>query len=97
MRAGLLEDQVVLDLAAEHDVTPAQVVLRWHIELGNVVLTRSVTPARIEENYAIAGFTLGEEALEALSGPRPGHPHRGRPRHLRLSGAQRGPVRPVLG
>ena len=66
VRAGLLEDQVVLDLAAEHDVTPAQVVLRWHIELGNVVLTRSVTPARIEENYAIAGFTLGEEALAAL-------------------------------
>ena len=67
VRAGLLEDQVVLDLAAEHDVTPAQVVLRWHIELGNVVLTRSVTPARIEENHAIAGFTLGEGALEALS------------------------------
>jgi 2,5-diketo-D-gluconate reductase A len=67
VRAGLLEDQVVLDLAAEHDVTPAQVVLRWHVELGNVVLTRSVTPARIEENYAIASFTLGEEALEALS------------------------------
>ena len=67
VRAGLLEDQVVLDLAAEHDVTPAQVVLRWHIELGNVVLTRSVTPARIEENYAIASFTLGEEALEALA------------------------------
>ena len=67
VRAGLLEDQVVLDLAAEHDVTPAQVVLRWHIELGNVVLTRSVTPTRIEENYAIASFTLGEEALEALS------------------------------
>jgi 2,5-diketo-D-gluconate reductase A len=67
VRAGLLEDKVVLDLAAEHDVTPAQVVLRWHIELGNVVLTRSVTPARIEENYAISSFTLGEEALEALS------------------------------
>ena len=67
VRAGLLEDQVVLDLAGEHDVTPAQVVLRWHIELGNVVLTRSVTPARIEENYAIASFTLGDEALEALS------------------------------
>ena len=67
VRAGLLEDQVVVDLAAEHGVTPAQVVLRWHIELGNVVLTRSVTPARIEENYGIAGFSLGDAALEALS------------------------------
>jgi 2,5-diketo-D-gluconate reductase A len=68
VRAGLLEDKVVLDLAADHGVTPAQVVLRWHIELGNVVLTRSVTPARIEENYGIAGFSLGEDAVEALSG-----------------------------
>ncbi|HET7801710.1 MAG TPA: aldo/keto reductase [Humibacillus xanthopallidus] len=67
VRAGLLENQVVLDLAAAHGVTPAQVVLRWHIELGNVVLTRSVTPARIEENFGIGGFTLGDGALEALS------------------------------
>ena len=67
VRAGLLEDEVVLDLARAHGVTPAQVVLRWHIELGNVVLTRSVTPARIEENFGIGGFTLGDDALEALS------------------------------
>jgi 2,5-diketo-D-gluconate reductase A len=66
-RAGLLEDPVVLDLAAAHGVTPAQLVLRWHIELGNVVLTRSVTPSRIEENFGIGGFTLDAEALEALS------------------------------
>ena len=49
-------------------MTPAQVVLRWHIELGNVVLTRSVTPARIEENIAIVGFSLGEDDLDALAG-----------------------------
>jgi len=67
VRAGLLEDEVVLDLAGAHGVTPAQVVLRWHIELGNVVLTRSVNPARIEENFGIGGFTLGDDALEALS------------------------------
>ncbi|GAA2152878.1 2,5-diketo-D-gluconate reductase A [Humibacillus xanthopallidus] len=67
VRAGLLGDEVVLDLAAAHGVTPAQVVLRWHIELGNVVLTRSVTPARIEENFGIGGFTLGDGALEALA------------------------------
>ncbi|TQM63942.1 aldo/keto reductase [Humibacillus xanthopallidus] len=67
VRAGLLEDALVLDLAAAHGVTPAQLVLRWHIELGNVVLTRSVTPARIEENFGVGGFTLGGDALEALS------------------------------
>ena len=68
VRAGLLDDPVVVALAATHAVTPAQLVLRWHVELGNVVLTRSVTPARIAENVEIFGFSLGEDDLEALAG-----------------------------
>ncbi len=56
------------ELAAKHEVTPAQLVLRWHVELGNVVLTRSVTPARIAENVEIFGFALGDDDLEALAG-----------------------------
>jgi 2,5-diketo-D-gluconate reductase A len=68
VRAGLLEDPVVVELAGAHGVSAAQLVLRWHVELGNVVLTRSVTPARIEENFAIFGFELGEDDLEALAG-----------------------------
>jgi len=67
VRAGLLEDPVVVELAAKHEVTPAQLVLRWHIELGNVVLTRSVTPARIGENIEIFGFSLGEDELDVLA------------------------------
>jgi 2,5-diketo-D-gluconate reductase A len=68
VRAGLLDDAVVVALAAKHAVTPAQLVLRWHVELGNVVLTRSVTPARIAENVEIFGFSLGEDDLAALAG-----------------------------
>ncbi|WP_256795991.1 aldo/keto reductase [Terrabacter sp. Ter38] len=68
VRAGLLADPVVVDLAGKHSVTPAQLVLRWHVELGNVVLTRSVTPARITENVEIFGFHLGDDDLEALAG-----------------------------
>lgn len=68
VRAGLLKDPVVVELAAQHDVTPAQLVLRWHIELGNVVLTRSVTPDRIAENFGIFGFSLVDEDLQALGG-----------------------------
>ncbi len=68
VRAGLLDDPVVVELAATHSVTPAQLVLRWHVELGNVVLTRSVTPARIAENVEIFGFALGDDDLEALAG-----------------------------
>ena len=68
VRAGLLDDPVVRDLAAKHSVTPAQLVLRWHVELGNVVLTRSVTPVRIAENIEIFGFRLGDDDLGALAG-----------------------------
>src|SRR3954447_10082750 len=67
VRAGLLEDRVVSELATKHEVSPAQVVLRWHVELGNVVLTRSVTPARIAENFEIFDFSLGEDELQALA------------------------------
>jgi 2,5-diketo-D-gluconate reductase A len=66
VRAGLLDDGVVVRLAHKHGVTPAQLVLRWHIELGNVVLTRSVKPARIEENFDLLGFALDRDDLEAL-------------------------------
>ncbi len=68
VRAGLLDDPVVVELAAKHEVTPAQLVLRWHVELDNVVLTRSVTPARIAENFEIFGFALEDDDLEALAG-----------------------------
>jgi 2,5-diketo-D-gluconate reductase A len=68
VRAGLLDDPVVSAIAGRHDVSPAQVVLRWHIELGNVVLTRSVTPSRIDANIDIFGFALDDDDLEALTG-----------------------------
>ena len=68
VRAGLLDDPVVTGIAARHGVSPAQVVLRWHVELGNVVLTRSVTPARIEENIDIFGFALDRDDLGAIGG-----------------------------
>ena len=41
-------------------------VLRWHIELGNVVIPKSVTPARIKENFDIFGFELGAERMRRL-------------------------------
>ena len=68
VRAGLLEDPVITGVAAKHGVSPAQVVLRWHIQLGNVVLTRSVTPSRIDENVEIFGIELAEDDLAAIAG-----------------------------
>lgn len=68
-RAGVLGDPVVAGIARAHDRTPAQVVLRWHLQLGHVVFPKSVTPARLAENLDVFGFELsaGELArIEAL-------------------------------
>jgi 2,5-diketo-D-gluconate reductase A len=48
-------------------VTPAQAILRWHVELGNVVIPKSVTPRRIKENFDIFGFELDAEDLSAIA------------------------------
>jgi 2,5-diketo-D-gluconate reductase A len=63
----LLDDPVIEEIASEHDRTPAQVVLRWHIQLGNVVIPKSVTPSRIEENFRVFDFELGEEEMQRLA------------------------------
>ncbi|MFD5495158.1 aldo/keto reductase [Streptomyces sp. NPDC001812] len=64
---GLLEVPAIVAIAQKHGRTPAQVVLRWHIQLGNVVIPKSVTPSRIEENIDVFGFSLDTEDLAAIS------------------------------
>ncbi|MEV4054658.1 aldo/keto reductase [Amycolatopsis sp. NPDC049688] len=64
---SLLGDPVVAELAVKHSRTPAQIVLRWHLQLGNVVIPKSVTPSRIEENFDLFGFTLTEEEVDSLT------------------------------
>jgi 2,5-diketo-D-gluconate reductase A len=65
-RGGLLEDPVVAKLAAKHGRTPAQVILRWHLQLGNVVIPKSVTPSRIAENFDVLGFELDADDLAVI-------------------------------
>ncbi|MGY0070935.1 aldo/keto reductase [Streptomyces sp. QTS137] len=64
---GLLEVPAIVAIARKHGRTPAQVVLRWHLQLGNVVIPKSVTPSRIEENIDVFGFSLDTEDLAAIS------------------------------
>ncbi|HEY5846128.1 MAG TPA: aldo/keto reductase, partial [Microlunatus sp.] len=64
---GLLEKQALTELAEAKDRTPAQIVLRWHIQLGNVVIPKSVTPERIRENFAIFDFELDDEEMNRLA------------------------------
>ncbi|MFF4182799.1 aldo/keto reductase [Streptomyces sp. NPDC001691] len=64
---GLLEVPTVVAIAQKHGRTAAQVVLRWHIQIGNVVIPKSVTPSRIKENIDVFGFELDADDLAALA------------------------------
>lgn len=77
----LLTNEVITTAAHKHDKTPAQIVLRWHIEMGNVVIPKSVTPARIAENMDVFDFELDAQDIAAIAtlemgertGPDPDH------------------------
>jgi diketogulonate reductase-like aldo/keto reductase len=69
----LLADPVITRLADKHGRTPAQVVLRWHVQLDTIVIPKSVTPARIAENFEIFDFELDDEDLAAVAGLDRGH------------------------
>ncbi|MFI6574207.1 aldo/keto reductase [Nocardiopsis sp. NPDC050513] len=64
---GLLEDPVLTALADRHGKSAAQVVLRWHLQLGNAVIPKSVTPERIRENIDVFDFELGADDMAAVS------------------------------
>jgi diketogulonate reductase-like aldo/keto reductase len=63
-----LDDPVLREVADAHSVTPAQVVLRWHLEHGIVVIPKSVTPERIAANVAITDFSLSAEEVARVDG-----------------------------
>ncbi|MGY1706807.1 aldo/keto reductase [Geodermatophilus sp. SYSU D00697] len=63
-----LGDPVLREVADAHGVTPAQVVLRWHVEHGVVVIPKSATPERIRANVAIGGFSLTEDEVARIDG-----------------------------
>lgn len=63
---GLLEDATLAAIGAKYDKSAAQVMIRWHLQLGNVVLPKSVTPARIESNIDVFDFELDADDLIAI-------------------------------
>ena len=64
----LLNDPVIVEIAGKHGVSPAQVVLAWHLAKGIVAIPKSVTPARIAENFAAANVTLDAADIAAIDG-----------------------------
>jgi 2,5-diketo-D-gluconate reductase A len=66
-RGDVLDDPVITGLAKEKEATPAQVVLAWHLALGNIVIPKSVTPERIAENFAATEVKLGNDEIDAIT------------------------------
>ena len=66
-RTELLQEPVIVEIAAAHGVTPAQAVLRWHVELEAVPIPKSSDAARRRENLDIFGFALTTEEVDAIS------------------------------
>lgn len=63
-----LKDPVVAEIARKHGRTPAQVVIRWHLDSGLIVIPKSVTPSRIVENFQVFDFKLDADDLAKLGG-----------------------------
>jgi 2,5-diketo-D-gluconate reductase A len=62
----VLADPAIVEIAEAHAKTPGQVVIRWHLQLGNVVIPKSVTPERIEENFDVFDFDLSAAEMAAI-------------------------------
>src|SRR3954468_12406954 len=65
-KGTVLDDPVITEIASAHGRTPAQVVLRWHIQLGNVVFPKSMSPERLEQNIDVFDFELSGEEMSRI-------------------------------
>ena len=66
-RGGTFDNAVIVQLAEKYKKTPAQIMLRWHIQRGIVVIPKSTHIERMEENFNVFDFTISEEDMEIIS------------------------------
>ncbi len=64
---GVFDQKVIRELADKYGKTPAQIVIRWHLDCGLVVIPKSVTPSRIAENFAVWDFRLDKDELGEIA------------------------------
>ncbi|MGC9436750.1 aldo/keto reductase [Streptomyces sp. WG5] len=67
-QGAVLKDEPIVRISGSHGVSPAQVVLRWHLQSGNIVIPKSVTPERIRQNVDVFGFELSDADMSAIAG-----------------------------
>ncbi|NLS09447.1 aldo/keto reductase [Nesterenkonia sp. MY13] len=65
-QGAVFGDEPIVAAAEAHGVTPAQVIIRWHLQRGRILFPKSVTPARIEQNFDVFGFELTDAELDAI-------------------------------
>jgi 2,5-diketo-D-gluconate reductase A len=65
-QGAVLSEATITRLAKRHGVTPAQLVLRWHLQIGNIVIPKSATPSRMRENFNLPHFELTTDELAAI-------------------------------
>jgi 2,5-diketo-D-gluconate reductase A len=66
-QGGVLEDSTITRIAEKVGKTPAQVVLRWHVQRGDIVFPKSVTPSRMRENFELFDFELGQDDMDRIT------------------------------
>lgn len=67
MQGGdILQHEAILNIAKRHNKTAAQVIIRWHLQIGNIVIPKSITPARIRENFDVFDFELSADDMSAI-------------------------------
>jgi 2,5-diketo-D-gluconate reductase A len=66
-RQAPFDEPAVADAAAAHDVTPGQVIVRWHVQLGSLPLPKSSTPERQRQNLDVFGFELTDSEMDAIT------------------------------
>jgi 2,5-diketo-D-gluconate reductase A len=66
-QGGVLEDPTITEIANRVGRTPAQVVLRWHLQRGDIVFPKSVTPSRMKENFELFDFELKSDDMDAIT------------------------------
>jgi 2,5-diketo-D-gluconate reductase A len=69
----VLDNETITQIAEAHEKTPGQVVIRWHLQIGNIVIPKSVTPERIVENFDVFDFHLTEAEMEQITALDAGH------------------------
>ncbi|ASU83623.1 aldo/keto reductase [Nocardiopsis gilva YIM 90087] len=67
-QGNLLQDPDIVKIAEAYGKSPAQVIIRWHLQMGNIVIPKSATPERIRSNFEVFDFELASGDVETISG-----------------------------